>query len=358
MPDYRYRNIDEIGAKDVSDSANKLADMLMKRSQMQQQNQQFSAGQDLDRERMAQQQQQFGASQQQARQMPDIQQQAEAKQAQLKSQLGQQEQERNTKATEDLINKFGGPGGSMNAKIGDVSLSHKEENPAKYLFMNTKATSGAAKHSYDMYAKALPDIQKGLQSAQEGLEAVNDPNQINSIGQAKTLLIKNLGMNRYNQQEGNALVQPQYAQIFNELYNKLGNDQNPLTETQRRAINSTFSGALQRVKAQHATAKQTALGSFRTSGYYDPSTEQSLTNNMGGDVDKNIDSTIERFKQVPQNPGYQPGAQTPPQQSAFDKLKGMFGFGGSTQSNPNPAQGSPDETPEQKYMRLKQKYGR
>lgn len=248
----------------------------------------------------------------------------------------QQQSEESAAAQKIYQNVNQGEGSKASVKYGDTSISTQEENPMKYQMQQQKAGNKALSHAYDTYMHAFPEVQKRAQSAQEGLEAVNDPNQIGSIGQAKTLMIKNLGMNRYNQQEGNALVPNQLSGIVHQIFNFAGDGSNPLTPTQRQAMNTVFQGTLQSVRKQHEMAKSNALGSYMNSGYADPVQAQQFKSSLGQDFDKQMNDLTERYKQVPVNPGYTPpapgtSAAQPP--SMVDKLKSMFGMG-SQQSQP------------------------
>lgn len=263
--------------------------------------------------------------------------------AKQKAQLGGEAQQRELDQAKNIVNEGSGVGKRMAVKVGDTSVAEQEENPLKYMMKNQQYGNKALSHAYDTYMKAFPEVQKRAQSASEGLEAVNDPNQVGSIGQAKTLLIKNLGMNRYNQQEGNALVPGNLSQIFHQMYNTVGGDENPLTDTQRQAMNTVFHNSLQIAKKQHDMAKNNALGSYMQSGYADPMQAQQFKSQVGQDFDKQLNDTVDRFKEVPKTVGYQPpgsGSQSvKPPPSMVDRLKSMF----SPSQPPQPSQ--PQQAP-------------
>lgn len=238
------------------------------------------------------------------------------------------------------------PGERRNWTIGadgQVAATESEESPYRYLYKQKSQESGAMKHAFDTYMKAFPDVQKRAQSASEGLEAINDPNQVGSVGQAKTLMIKNLGMNRYNQQEGNALVPTQFGQVVHQIFNAVGADNNPLTDTQRAALNSVFQNGFQQARKQHQMAKANAMQSYSLSGFYDPAEGEKLKSQMGADFDQQLDAIQERYKNVPKTGGYQPGASQVPQpqdQGLLGKLGSFLGISGK------PQQQQPQPTPQ------------
>lgn len=271
------------------------------------------------------------------RQMTARRQQAEQFQQQLaqpgqlqqqKAELEAQAQAEQLKQAQQVIDQQAGSGRKVNAKVGGVDISEAQENPLKYLFMQQQRGAKATGHAYDTYMKAVPAIQQKIQNAQSGLEAINDPGQVGSVGQARTLAIKNLGMSRYNQQEGNALVPNQLASIMHSIYNFSGDGSNPLTDNQRQALNSIFNGSLQQAKQQHEIAKANAVGSLQASGLADPMTVQQFQQQIGGPLDKQLSDIQDKYKSVPHTIGYQapnPNSQANvPHQSMLDKLKGLF----------------------------------
>ncbi len=232
------------------------------------------------------------------------------------------EQQRNMDMAKQIVDDNAKAGRSVNARVGDVDISQKEESPLKYLMQSQQRGGKALSHAYDTYMKAFPDVQKRGQAVSEGLEAINDPQQIGSIGQAKTLMIKNLGMNRYNQQEGNALVPNTAASVIHQIFNTVGAETNPLSDTQRQALNSVFQNSLQLTKKQHEMAKKNALGSYMNSGAYDPAQGEQFKSQVGADFDKQLGEVEEKYKKVPVTQGYQPNAQQQP--GMIDRLKSMF----------------------------------
>lgn len=305
MADYTnpldQQNQRSLGIGATLDSANKLAEFLRQKQQFE-----------------AQQEQPF-------------------KLAQQKAQLGQQEQQRNLDIAKQFIEENTKQGRNMGIKVGDVDIKQQEENPLKYLLHSQQSGNKALQHAYDMYAHGQPKIQERLGAISEGLDAANDPQQINSIGAAKTLLIKSLGMNRYNQQEGNQLVPPQLGSTIHQIYNALGGEMNPLTASQRDAVVKTLRNGLQATKASHQNLKGMALGSYKTSGYYDPNSASNLQSMMGQEVDKSIDELDKKYSQpVNQMPTGSGVPQQPP--SMIDRLKGMFG---GSQSAPTPSSQPP-----------------
>lgn len=245
-----------------------------------------------------------------------------------KAQLDKEAQARELSQAQDIVDSNAKAGVSVSAKVGNAAITQKEDSPLKYLMQSQQHGAKALSHAYDTYMKAFPEVQKRAQAASEGLEAVNDPNQVGSVGQAKTLMIKNLGMNRYNQQEGNALVPGNVSQVVHSIFNFTGDGSNPLSDIQRQALNTVFQGSLAISKKQHEMAKQNALGSYMNSGFADPAQAQQFKTTVGQDFDKQLDDMTQKYKAVPVNPGYQPAAPgssaAPQPPSMFQKLKSMF----------------------------------
>lgn len=324
MADYRssvdLQNLKDYSRSATNDTSQALAQMLQHQADQSQQQSQFTQGHQNDLENM-----------------------------QKKSDLGKEEQERNLGLAQRGIEDNAKAGRNLSYKVGDVDIKQQEDSPLKYLMHSQQAGAHAQSHAYDTYMKAFPEVQKRAQSSMEGLEAINDPNQIGSVGQAKTLMIKNLGMNRYNEQEGNALVPKQLSQVIHGIYNGTFGDDNPLTDTQRQALNTVFQGGLSIAKKQHEMAKNNAVGSLVHSGIADPNTIQQFKSSIGSDFDKQLNDITDKYKAVPTTSGYQPGAAAKQPVSMIDKLRSLFG------NQQSPAAQAPQSDPASRLKYLQDK---
>jgi hypothetical protein len=130
-------------------------------------------------------------------------------------------------------------GSKITAKLGDASFGDSEAvDPAlKMMAGNQKQDLAAGGKAVAIYNRLVPKLQEQHAKLEEGLSAVNDPNQIGSVGAAKSFLISGAAaMNRYNQTEGDALVPPSIVNKMQEMANSFGDDANPLTPQQRQSI--------------------------------------------------------------------------------------------------------------------------
>ncbi len=259
-----------------------------------------------------------------------------------KAELGKQEQETNIQTLKDLISNVK-PGQKMNFKVGDVSGGETDENPAKYLFKQSQGSAKAASHAYDTYSKGLPDLNKKAQASTEGLQIINDPTQIGALGQARSLMLRAMGMNRYNDSEAAKSLPPSlYGTVKNMFQGAEGwsgspedagkfGDVNPMNSLQKKAADSFFRGNLKNVQDQHDLLKKTAAGSYRMSGYYDPAVGQDFDNNVGKDFDNYINKSLApKPGAIPINQ-QSPLPQQPQPSGPLDKLKSMFGMGAKPQ---------------------------
>lgn len=264
---------------------------------------------------------------------------------QQKADLAKQEQERNINTLQDLLGKST-PGHKMNFKVGDVSGGESDENPLKYAFQDQKLQGKALSHAYDIYAKGLPDLNKKIQASSEGLDIINDPSQIGALGQARSLMLRSMGMNRYNEQEASKSLPPSLFGTVKQMFqgaegwsgnptdaNKFG-DVNPMNALQKKAADSFFRGNLKSAQDQHQLLKKTALGSYQQSGFYDPARAVDFQATVGKDLDDSLNKRLMPGPnaQVSNQQSQLPKTPQPQQPSGpLDKLKSMFSMGGASQ---------------------------
>lgn len=319
MADYRSP-VDEANQKALGfgatmDQANSLADFLQKGNQFRQQ-----------------QQQPFNLAKQ-------------------KSQLESEAEARQLEQAQGVVDNQAKAGRAINAKIGGVDISQKEDNPLKYMFRVTQKGNDATSKAYSMYASDLGKLKSGVDASKEGLDAVSDPNQMGSMGIIRSNMLRAMGMNRYNDQEASKSLPPALYQTVRTLFTgatsgwdgqnvKAGDDNNPLTPQQKAAATGFFRGHIANAQNQHDMIKNKARGSLRSSGYFSPDTAKTLEDGLSNSGFDQYTSGILAPKpgSVPVNynsppPGAGQPPPQPPQQPGFlDKLKSMLNpFGGQTQ---------------------------
>lgn len=229
--------------------------------------------------------------------------------------------------------------GGRSVKVGDISAG--QDPTIKMVMTNLKGQQSAVKHSLDTYQKGLPDLQKRYQASVEGMEAANDPKQMGSVGQARTLMLKAMGMNRYNDNEAAAVLPPTLHSLASTVFNKFGDDSNPLNQQQKAAINQFFQGHLSHIKDSHEQLKQNALTSYQLDPYYDPSKESAIKEKLGKPFDKSLGEATSRFQNVP-NTGAPQVPTGQPEPGIMDKLKSYLTGAKQQQAPSAPAGFDPD----------------
>jgi hypothetical protein len=169
------------------------------------------------------------------------------------------------------------------------------------------------------YMAGLQKIQPGADAAAEGLEAINDPKNSGSLGQARTLMLKSMGMNRYNEQEAKAVLPSALQGVVSGLFNSVGDDQNPLNGSQKAAIGQFFQHQLDTSKNNHEMLKANVMNGYNMSQYADPARAQSMSATLGKPFSDRLTTYADRYKAVPATGGYNPQAPAP-EPGMIDKL--------------------------------------
>ncbi len=225
-------------------------------------------------------------------------------------------------------------GGS--AKAGDLSIgadpyAHVQQGQIKG---EAQAIAAANKQ----YNSGLPKIQQVIQAAGEGLDATNDPTNPGSLGQARTLMLKAMGMNRYNEQEAKAVLPPTLMGSVSALFNQAGGDQTPLNEVQRKNINQFFQTQLGQAAQQHQALKSNAMNAAMSSPYANPNSTPQHLQGLGAPIDQMLEATKKKFQSIPTTQG--PNLTAQPNPTVVDRLKSYFGMGGAQAAQPAPQQES------------------
>lgn len=226
------------------------------------------------------------------------------------------------------LDKFLNDNGSV--KVGDISVG--ADPMARALLASDKGEENARQKAIANYNKSLPKLQATFQAANEGIQFVNDPRNPGSLGQARTLALKAMGMNRYNENEAAAVVPPALQGTISQLFNQAGGDLNPLNPAQRAALNQFFKQQLHTTKKQHDLLKQASLETYDSSRYAGAVGHQQLSNRLGGGFNQALEDADKQNAQLPATSG--PNMAAAPNPGPLDKLKAFLGLGGQTPAAP------------------------
>lgn len=225
-------------------------------------------------------------------------------------------------------------GASYTRGINPLALQNKQVQG------DSQARSAAGK----AYMSGLPKIQDIATAASEGLDLSNDPQNIGSIGQARTLMLKAMGMKRYNEQEAKAVLPSSLQGHVATIFNSAGADIDPLNEVQRSSINQFFKGQLDNAAIQHKQLKQNAMGLYTRSPYASESGLQEM-GKMGAETEQAMAQAASKYKDISHTKG--PNLTPHPNPGPVDKLKSFLGMGGqqpqaqAPQASPSPSGGAP-----------------
>jgi hypothetical protein len=195
----------------------------------------------------------------------------------------------------------------------EALFKRKEEDKSKV------GEEHAIGKAHQVYKEGLVPIQKMLSASAEGLQAISDPKQVGSLGQARTLALKAFGMNRYNQDEAKAVIPAHLQSMVAELFNKGGGDESPLDDSTRRSTASLFRNNIQAAKEQHDILKKNALANYGASLYSNPDRATALGQTIGAPTDEYISQTLKKFQDLPDT--HTPAIQRPAPTSTVDKVR-------------------------------------
>jgi hypothetical protein len=261
----------------------------------------------------------------------------------LGDQLGQKTTDRNLQTAQDVVDKYSGRGKKVGATIGkdgSVSLSENEPSLISQALGRSKAEGSAVQHVVDIYQHGLPEIIKQQQALKEGLDTINDPKQVGSLGQARSLAIRSTGMTRFNEHEGNQMVPATASQKVAEIFNYAGDGSSPLNDAQRAALNQVFMNGLKQTKDRHDMLKKNALNSYQVSPFFDATRADQLNNTIGSPFEESYKQSMDTYKNLPTT-NYAPGTPAPPQAGLGSKIKDYFSAlltKGAPQAQAAPAQ--------------------
>lgn len=251
----------------------------------------------------------------------NVQGQQEEKLAKLRSYLSGQEAQ--TKADVDIgslkrLQQEAPDGASV--KVGEASVG--VDPYAKMMMMQQQSGAKAVKGALDYYNKNAVKLHDRVTAAEEGLSVTNDPNNIGSTGQARTLMIKAMGMNRYNEAEAQAVLPPTMYSQFSGFLNKAGDETNPLNDAQRQSINAFFKHTLNQTQQQHEILKSNAISDYQMTPGADPQRAGMLQQQLGAPLDAHMKGIAEKYKQAQGTPQSQ---GQPPTPGIADRLRSFLG---------------------------------
>lgn len=228
-------------------------------------------------------------------------------------------------------------------KAGDVSIGI--DPFAKQAQQNSRGDAQAAAQAHRIYNQGASKLQDVAMNALEGLKSIDDPNNMAAVGQARALLLKSTGLNRFNEQEAKALLGDSLYGKSMQLLNSLGRDENPLTEAQRRSVKSILADSLRNTKTRHDMLKENAINAYTSSPFASSDRAELLKRSLGGGFSKQLEDATKEAPEVASsrdpNQAPKPGAY-PASPTIGDKLKSFLGLGGQQQpqSAPMPQQPS------------------
>ena len=216
-------------------------------------------------------------------------------------------------------------------KAGEVSVG--QDPYSRMMIMQQNMGIKAVKGATDYYNKNVGKLQQQAQAAEQGLASVNDPSNMGSLGQARTLMLKSMGMSRYNDNEAKAVLPPTIYSTISGFLNQAGGENNPLNAQQAQVVNTFFKHTLNAVQQQHEMLKNSALTEYQMQPGADPQRAQALQGQMGKPFDAYLSQLGQKYQ------GGQPAqAPSPAQQPAPPPAAGLAQ---GQQAGPNTASSGP-----------------
>jgi hypothetical protein len=215
---------------------------------------------------------------------------------------------------------------------------------SKYLMAQQKQGINATKGAIDYYNKGASKLQDKAASAEEGLAATNDPNNIGSLGQARSLAIRALGMNRYNEAEAQAVLPPTLYSSISKVFNSAGDENSPMNSAQQQAMNTLFKHSLNSVQQQHDMLRSNAVSEYELHPAADPTKAQQLQQSLGSQFDSHLKQVAQKYSQSAA-PATPQSAGQPAQPSALQRLGSYFGMGSQPDAQAQSATGAANTAP-------------
>ncbi len=200
---------------------------------------------------------------------------------------------------------------------------------AKLMGKQMQGGAHAIEAAQKTYNSGLQKIMPAAQAASEGMQLMSDPKNTGSLGQARTLMLKAMGMNRYNEQEAKAVLPPSLQGTVSQIFNSAGGDETPLNDSQKRSVATFFKGQLDQAKQAHETLKANSLNMYQQSPYFDAARGSQLQGSLGAPVDSVLKSALDKYSGMPDT--RTDPSQRPAPTGMVDKLRQFLTGGGSSQ---------------------------
>jgi hypothetical protein len=183
-------------------------------------------------------------------------------------------------------------------KAGDLSTG---VDPMAHMMMqNQKGSASALMAAQKTYMSGLPKIQDQANAAGELMDLANDPKNQGSLGQARTMMLKSMGMNRYNSDEAKSVLGGNLGSTADQLFNAgSGGDNNPLTDSQKQMVNQFAQTMLSTAKQKHDQLKANANQVYGISQYADPAKVQQLQQSLGSPMDSQFAANTKKYQNLP-----------------------------------------------------------
>lgn len=235
-------------------------------------------------------------------------------------------------------------------KVGELSVGVDPSLAMQKNMMNK--TAGAMKDVNNAYSQGSKPLEDKLDAA-TGLLGALKQNDATTLGQSRSFMLKAMGLNRFNEAEGQAVSPQSYRSMIESALSKVGlpvEGQGTLTDQQRSSITKFANTALDEAQDRHNAVKSQALQQYENSPFFEPEKFKQISNTIGGPIDQRISKLKAGYDELHTNaiPSTQPQATSQPNQSILGQLRnGLSSLLGSPSKSSNaappqqaPAQGS------------------
>lgn len=242
-----------------------------------------------------------------------------------------------------------------NVKLGDTNLATTGESKLKQL--NDKNQASAIKGVFDSYKGSAKPLEDKIDAANTMLGALKSNDQT-SLGVIRSSQLKMMGLNRFNEAEGQAVAGNSYRNMVQSALSKIGipeTGDGALNDAQRNAAVKFAQNALNEAQDRHNAMKADALATYQASPDYDETKYKELQSTLGQPTDQRLSkfrSELGDFhaSALPSAPQ----ASNAPTKGMFDTLKDSVSGGIASllgKSGPAtaaaPAQPAPPPAPQQ-----------
>lgn len=182
-----------------------------------------------------------------------------------------------------------------NVKLGDTNLATTGESKLKK--DNDKNQSNALKDVYNKYDTGSKALEDKL-DAGTGLLGALKQNDQTSLGQIRSFTLKAMGLNRFNEAEGQAVSPSSYRNMVATALSKAGlpvEGEGALNDQQRAAATKFANTLLDEAQDRHNAIKSQALAGYQTSPYFDENKYKEVSSTLGSPLDSRINKLKSSF---------------------------------------------------------------